>query len=290
MPKPRVVSPLASPLLSPKWLADNLDNPGIQVIENAWVPDSYLKAHIRGAMAMPCHPHLKRFDADGEKTQYVMPADEFADLCHQLGLRRDMQYVIYDDMHGLFAARFWAVCRYYGVQNISILDGSWHGWLDQGLPVSTRLIAAQPGTDLVPNLRPELFIDQAELQSIHLDPRCQIWDTRRAGEFDGQEETNNERCGHVPGARHLAWTDLLTGEDVEGEPRYLKSPGELADLLTGLGLRQDKTIITYCQSGIRAAFCIFVLQMLGYPDFRLYDASMGEWCNLTDTPLTTDPT
>ncbi len=126
------------PLVSPDWLQDNLDDPGLQVIENAWFPDSYLKAHIRGAVRLPCHPHIKRFDADGERTQHVMEPAEFAALCYAMGLRRQKHYVLYDDHHGLFAARFWCVCRYFGLDNVSILDGSWHGWLAQGRPVTTR--------------------------------------------------------------------------------------------------------------------------------------------------------
>ena len=276
--------PVVSPLVDSEWLNDNLAMPGIQVIENAWVPGSYLKGHIPGALCMPCHPHLKHFD-DEEKTQHVMGAGEFADTCFALGLQRDQHYVVYDDFHGLFAARFWAVCRYYGVHNISVLDGGWNGWVDRGYPVATRITEAVPGTDIELAPRPALFVGQAELQEIHLAEEFQIWDTRRPEEFDGTEETENLRHGHVPGALHMPWTDLLTGEDIEGEPRYVKTAIELKASLEQLGLSRDKTIVTYCQSGIRAAFCIFVLEMLGYTAHRLYDASMGEWCNLPETPL-----
>jgi thiosulfate/3-mercaptopyruvate sulfurtransferase len=44
-------------------------------------------------------------------------------------------------------------------------------------------------------------------------------------------------------------------------------------------------VVSYCQSGIRAAFCLLVLHMLGFDRARLYDASMGEWANRDDTPL-----
>jgi len=281
---------VVDPVVSPDWLYDNLDQPGIQVIENAGIPDSYLKAHIAGAICLPCHPHLKQLDAAGEITQHLMPAAEFAALCHEIGLRRDTHYVIYDDRHGLYAARFRAVARHYGLDNLSILDGSWHGWLDQGRPVTTRLEEATAGSDVVISARPSLLIAHAELQRVYRDMAVQIWDTRRTEEFTGIEETDNRRVGHIPGARHLSWTDLLSGEDIEGEPRYVKPRAELEHLLAQLGLRRDKTVVTYCQSGIRAAFCQLVLETLGYRRHRLYDASMGEWANLPTTPLTSDPT
>ncbi len=285
MSEPLVVSPL----VTAEWLRDNLDMPGIQVIENDWIPGSHLKGHIPGALCMPCHPHFKHFEGE-EKTQYVMGPDEFADTCFALGLQRDRHYVVCDEMHGLFAARFWAVCRYYGVHNISVLDGGWNTWVDRGYAVSTRITEASPGTDIEMNPRPSLFVGLEELREVHRAPEVQVWDTRRPEEYDGTEETDNVRQGHIPGALHLPWTDLLTGDDLEGEPRQMKTEAELIAALTQAGFRRDRTIVTYCQSGIRAAFAQFVLELLGFPSHRLYDASMGEWSNLPDTPLTSEAT
>lgn len=272
-------------LVSQQWLLDNLANPEFQVIENAWNRESYHKAHICGALYVPVHPYLKKFNANKERTQQVMEAEDFMALCHVLGLRRDQHYVIYDDYFGLFAARFWWVCRHFGLHNFSILDGSWRGWMDKGFPVSSRLEVPAPGTDIIIDPNTAHFIGWEELLRIHRDPNVQVWDNRRAGEYSGEEEPVNRRRGHVPGALHLEWTDLLTEAASEGEPRFLKPVEELEQLMSNLGLQRDKTIITYCQSGNRAAFCDFVLELLGYPQHRMYDASMGEWANLTETPL-----
>ena len=276
-----------SPLVDPQWLYDNLANPAIQVIENAWFSEAYHRAHITGALKTPVHPHLKKFNVAGERTMHVMDAGDFAAFCHELGLRRDRHYVIYDDFCGLFAARFWWVCRYFGVRNISVLDGSWRGWLDRQYSVSSRQEQPDVGSDVEITPHPAHHIDREELQRIHLDPGVQVWDTRREGEYSGDEENENLRHGHIPGALNLVWTDLLTAPPYEGGPRFLKPRTELEQQLTTLGLRRDKTIVTYCQSGIRAAFGVFILMLLGFPHHRLYDASMREWANLSDTPLVT---
>ena len=157
--------------------------------------------------------------------------------------------------------------------------------MDLNFPVSSISEIPEPGTDILVNPDATHFIGWEELLNIHQNPDVQLWDTRREGEYLGTDETLNLRCGHVPGAVHLSWSDLLTEESREGAPRFLKANDELEKILTDLGLRRDKTIVTYCQSGIRAAFCIFVLEMLGYPNHRLYDASMGEWTSLETTPL-----
>lgn len=272
-------------VMSPQWLYDNLGNPEISVIETSWVSDSYTKAHITGAFCAPYHPYLKRNDATGKRTQYVMKAVDFLHLCHSLGLRKNKHYVLYDDYYGLFAARFWYVCRYFGLNNFSILDGSWKGWLAQEKPVSSQLEIPSAGSDINVVPQERYIIGRLELESIFANPGIQLWDTRSYGEYSGQDKTDNKRRGHIPGSINLVWTDLLTEAETDGDPRYLKSVVELEQILDHSGLQRDKMIITYCQSGIRAAFCNFVLELLGFPQHRLYDASMGEWANLDNTEL-----
>ena len=272
-------------LVSPQWLNENLEDPSISVIESAWYGEGYLRAHIPGAVRTPYHPHLKQFDRKDVKTPYLLDKDEFATLCRRLGLRKNRHYVIYDDWHGLFAARFLWVCRYYGIHNVSILDGSWRGWLAQGRPVASRVESPEPGTDLNPTPHPEMRIDLMELLQVYQDPQIQIWDTRRKSEYSGEEKTDDLRQGHLPGALNLLWLDLLTEPDHEGGARFLRPLGEVKDMLSRSGLKRDRTVITYCESGIRAAFGIFVLTLLGYPKVRLYDASLAEWANLEGTPL-----
>ena len=68
-------------LVDIQWLQDNLSNSNIEVLENAWIKESYAKAHIDGAFCVPGHPYLKSIDSEGELTPYVMQTAEFAELC-----------------------------------------------------------------------------------------------------------------------------------------------------------------------------------------------------------------
>ena len=71
-----------------------------------------------------------------------------------------------------------------------------------------------------------------------------------------------------------------------GDTRYAFLPAEdIANALQEVGLNTGKQTITYCQAGVRAAFCTFVLELSGHPIPRFYDASMAEWVNCPDTPL-----
>ncbi|MFT5234344.1 MAG: thiosulfate/3-mercaptopyruvate sulfurtransferase [Candidatus Krumholzibacteriia bacterium] len=273
-------------IIEGSWLADHIQDSGVQVLEIAKTPESYDKAHISGAALIPHHHYLKTADEDGERTAHIITTAEFQSLISAIGYQQHLHYVVYDEQHGLWASRFWAVCRHYGIENISILNGSWHGWLAAGFPVNSQTETPLAGTDFVAAPRQDMLINCEQLQAECDKPTMQIWDTRRPEEFDGSEETANLRRGHVPGALHLPWAEMLTGEDQPGAARFLKSPEEMKQLLDAIGLQKNKPVVTYCQAGIRAAFGQMVLVRLGYSEAKMYDASMGEWSNLPDTPLT----
>ena len=74
-------------------------------------------------------------------------------------------------------------------------------------------------------------------------------------------------------------------ESIQEAVRRFRSAREIVALLEKTGVARDKTVVTYCQAGIRAALGAFALELAGYPRARLYDGSMAEWANRDETPL-----
>lgn len=97
-----------------------------------------------------------------------------------------------------------------------------------------------------------------------------ILDTREEREYRGATPYGETRGGHVPGARHLWYRDLL---DAEGKVLAGQS---LADRLAGLGIAAGSEIIAYCTGGVRAGFVTAVLTQAGYRA-RNYAGSMWHW-------------
>lgn len=87
--------------------------------------------------------------------------------------------------------------------------------------------------------------------------------------------------GHVPGAVNFDWVDAVD----QCHNGKFKSKDELEAVFTDeFGLQKDKQVITYCQRGIRAAHTAFVLsEVLEFPDVKIYENSMSEYLNRTDT-------
>jgi thiosulfate/3-mercaptopyruvate sulfurtransferase len=89
------------------------------------------------------------------------------------------------------------------------------------------------------------------------------------------------RPGHIKGSVNLPAAHLLDPKTNEFLP-----PGELRKRFAAIGAF-DKNVITYCGGGIAASADALALVMLGHPDVRLYDASLGEWATDPSLPMET---
>ena len=66
-------------------------------------------------------------------------------------------------------------------------------------------------------------------------------------------------------------------EPESGPVPVWKSADLLNALYTGRGITPDKSVVTYCYSGVHSCVTYFSLRMLGYPDVRVYTGSWDEW-------------
>jgi thiosulfate/3-mercaptopyruvate sulfurtransferase len=267
-------------LAEPEWLARHLDDPNVRIIDCATV-EAYRRAHIPGALQLPVHYYIKEDGPPGsDHGTFVMAPDRFAALMGQLGVSNDTLVVTYDDNNALVASRLWWVLKYYGHDNVKVLNGGWHRWLTEGRPVTFHGAKAAPAAFRV-RPRPEIVADAEYLKAHHADPACNVLDARTDEEWAGTNSRGNKRIGRVPNARHLEWVRFVGRDDT----RKFLPADQIQALLDEAGISRSRPTITYCQGGIRAAHAAFVLELLGYDDIRVYDGSMRDWANRDDTPL-----
>jgi thiosulfate/3-mercaptopyruvate sulfurtransferase len=67
-----------------------------------------------------------------------------------------------------------------------------------------------------------------------------IWDVRSDGEYNGTDSRGNKRVGHIPGAVHLEWFNV-----VDRTTHRLKPPPEIRRMLSEKGITSDKLVHTY---------------------------------------------
>ncbi|MEO8197249.1 MAG: rhodanese-like domain-containing protein [Thermoanaerobaculia bacterium] len=157
---------------------------------------------------------------------------------------------------------------YLGHPEVSILDGGWPAWLEAGLPVSRSSESARPGHFVarpVAGLRASAEDVEAMRQGAGT-----VLDVRTAAEWDGATPHFEPRGGHVPGAIHLEWKDLL-------DARGRLDPALARARLRAAGVDPARPVITYCTAGVRAGEAWVLLRALGYADVRNYDGSWYDW-------------
>ncbi len=271
-------------LVDTSWLSEHLSDENLVIVDCHWDSNAYIRSHIPGAVMRPGHPYVKS-ESNGEPEKYLPTEQEFTEMLQELGIDDSSTVICYDEWDNHFATRFWWVLTYYGHEHVKLLDGGWQAWVSDGLPISFTTPTISP-------IENHFYVKEnskwkADLQEVldnHIDDNWQILDVRSDEEFNGTDQTNL-RAGHVPGALHLEWKQLLDSTRSTKGVNYFKSPEDIATLFNEIGIDRSKTTVVHCQSGVRASFTFFCLNMLGYPNIKLYDGSMSEWANREDTPL-----
>ncbi|NJN52194.1 MAG: sulfurtransferase [Gammaproteobacteria bacterium] len=236
----------------------------------------YAAGHIEGAVLV----------TPNELVSGVPPAagqlpdrERLQRLFGRIGLTRDVEVIAYDDEGGGWAGRLLWTLDVIGHARWSYLDGGLHAWLGEGRSLSTTDVERPPSElDITIDRAP--IAEVSDIVSRLDDPSLTIWDCRSEAEYLGTR-SGSQRAGHIPGARHLDWLDLMD------PARQLRLRSDLPGILERAGIRTDSDIITHCQTHHRSGLSYLVARLLGLPRIRAYHGSWAEWGNRSDTPIAT---
>ncbi|PSP78979.1 sulfurtransferase [Halobacteriales archaeon QS_1_68_20] len=276
-------------LVSADWVEDHLDefqsdDPAYRLIEvnNPTVTDDsdytpYEEGHIPGAQFFDWAT-----DLSDTTTRDILDKESFAEVNGEAGISEDSTVVVYGGGHipnwfALFA--YWEY-RYYGHEDVRVLDGGKPYWVNNDYPLTTEVpeFTQREYTPSGPFERIRAYRDDVE-QAI--ESGVPLVDVRSPQEYTGEviapeglQETA-QRGGRIPGARSVPTSEVLQ------EDGRFKSPEELRELYEREGITGDGAVITYCRVGERSSMEWFVLQdLLGFDDVQNYDGSWTEWGNL----------
>ena len=121
-------------LASTGWLAENLDDPGIRVVDcdefEAVSPGAYQERRGHPRPPLRQAPRLRL--PHPSSTRWSPSSDVMKELMEDMGIGDDTLVVAYDNSGSLYSTRFWWVLSYYGHTNVKVLDGGWKKWVDEG--------------------------------------------------------------------------------------------------------------------------------------------------------------
>jgi thiosulfate/3-mercaptopyruvate sulfurtransferase len=271
-------------LVDTQWVEDHLDDDSIRIVEVDENPALYAEAHIPGAVGFDWQKDLQ----DQVKRDFLGPED-FGNLFGSRGISNDHTIVLYGDRNNWFAAYTYWYLKYYGHDDVKLMNGPREKWINEGRPTSSEkpsypamTFNAQQPDAAIRAMRDEV------LAVVGTDTR--LVDVRSPQEFSGEliamagyEQEGAQRSGHIPGAASVPWAQAVN------EDGTFKSADDLKDLYGGKGVLNGSDIVTYCRIGERSAHTWFVLhELLGHDRVKNYDGSWTEWGNMVAVPVEKD--
>ncbi len=269
-------------LVTTDWVAQNLTNPKLRIVEVDVDTSAYDQGHVPGAAGWNWQTELQ----DTVRRDLIDRAT-FEQLLGRSGITNDATVIVYGDNNNWFAAwAFWQL-KYYGHGDVRIMNGGRKKWLEEKRTISTEVPKLTPSVYRAKDPDALIRAKRDEIFAV-LDRRsdAQLVDVRSVDEFTGKviappgmTETA-QRGGHIPGAANIPWAQAVN------EDGTFKTADALGQLYGAKGITGQKEVIAYCRIGERSSHTWFVLKyLLGYNKVRNYDGSWTEWGNLIGAPI-----
>jgi thiosulfate/3-mercaptopyruvate sulfurtransferase len=270
-------------LVETQWVEDHLADDSIRIVEVDENPALYAEAHIPGAIGFDWKSDLQ----DQVKRDFLGP-QEFGELFGGRGISNEHVVVLYGDRNNWFAAYTYWYLRYYGHDNVKLMNGPREKWISEGRPTSTDVPEREPLTFNASEGDAAIRAKRDEVLDA-LDRDVALIDVRSPQEYSGEliamagyEQEGAQRSGHIPGAASVPWAQAVK------EDGTFKSAEDLRELYGSKGVT-DGPVIAYCRIGERSAHTWFVLhELLGQDEVKNYDGSWTEWGNMVAVPIEKD--
>ena len=271
-------------IVDTKWIYDHLNDPQVRIAEVDYNPDSsYRLGHIPGAALFDW-----KQDLNDPNKKDIISKEGCEDLLQRTGVNNDTILILYGDYKNWFAAFAFWVFKYYGFNDVRLINGARKKWFEEDRPVSLDVPSSYPRGNFKasePDNSIRVFIPY--VRGLLYSKDKILVDVRGPEEYSGKvlappeyASEQPQRGGHIPGAINIPW-DWAVNED-----GTFKSADELEKIYASMDVAHNKEVITYCRIGERSAYTWFVLKyLLGYPNVKNYEGSWAEWGSTVGNPI-----
>jgi len=279
MSNPTAIQPKV--LVTTEWAEEHLNDTGIRFVEVDVDTEAYESGHLPGAVGWNWKKQLQ-----DQLRRTIATKDDFQGLLRNSGINNDTTIVLYGDNNNWFAAWAYWLLKYYGHEDVRILDGGRKKWEAESRTLTQEVPDYEAGNYSIEKVQDKYRAYRSDIAKNLKSANFGMVDVRSPEEFQGKilapEGLNelSQRAGHIPGASNIPWSKAVN------EDGTFKSREELKKLYQQEGITPDKEIVAYCRIGERSAHSWFVLnELLEFPTVRNYDGSWTEWGNLIDAPI-----
>jgi thiosulfate/3-mercaptopyruvate sulfurtransferase len=269
-------------LVDTQWVADHGNDANVRLVEVDVDTSAYEQGHVAGAVGWNWQSQLQQ-----SLRRDLISKEELEQLLGGSGIDNNTTVVLYGDNNNWFACwAFWQM-KYYGHNDVRVMNGGRAKWEAEGRPLTTTAANASAKSYQAssPNESIRAYRDQV-LASVNAG-NVALVDVRSPDEYSGTllappnlPQEGSQRGGHIPGAASIPWGQAVS------EDGTFKSADDLQALYGGKGINGSKDTVAYCRIGERSSHTWFVLtQLLGHSNVRNYDGSWTEWGSIVGAPI-----
>ena len=270
-------------LVDTSWTEGHLKDPNVRIAEVDYDPKAnYDLGHIPGSILFDW-----KKDINDPLNRNIISKESCEELLKKSGINQDTTLILYGDFNNWFAAFAFWVFKYYGYNDVRIMNGGRKKWLEEDRSIDKTIPTYPAGNFKAsnPDERIRTYLNQVS-ESLKNNQSILV-DVRSPAEFTGEVTAPAEyptehaqRGGHIPAAINVPWGKAVN------EDGTFKSVEDLTKLYKENGILPEKEVIAYCRIGERSSHTWFVLKyLLGYPDVKNYDGSWTEWGNMIGNPI-----
>jgi thiosulfate/3-mercaptopyruvate sulfurtransferase len=260
------------PVISAKDFAAELKSNKNLVVIDANTPEVYGKQHIQGAISIP----LKELYKSGATEGTLKSPEELATYFGKKGVSNTAKIVLYDEGSNRYNTRVWWVLKSLGVADASLLHFNMDQFAAAKIPL-TGTPASGKATTFV--------VAESSFKACTADDvknRAEgsfLLDGREKDEFNGVDTAKKSK-GHLPGAVWMNFKEVLTATGA------YKTKDEIIAAAAKFGVTPEKSIIVYCNSGVKASVLYTALkEIAGFQNVQYYAGSYADWASNPDNQL-----
>jgi thiosulfate/3-mercaptopyruvate sulfurtransferase len=268
-------------LVTTDWAVEHLNDPAVRFVEVDVDTSAYEKGHLPGAVGWNW-----RNDLQAKPARDLAPKEQLEQLLSRSGIGPETTVILYGDNNNWFAAYAYWTLKYYGLDNVKLINGGRVKLEAEGRQFTTDLPSPAGASFKFSGGTNEAIRAYRDDVAERIG-KAGLVDVRSPGEYSGEllapenlPQEGAQRGGHIPTAKNIPWAKAVK------EDGTFKDVADLKELYGAQGITGDRETIAYCRIGERSAHTWFVLtEILGYPNVRNYDGSWTEWGSLIKAPI-----
>ncbi|PHQ65788.1 MAG: thiosulfate sulfurtransferase [Sulfurimonas sp.] len=268
--------------ITPSELKNSLEEKNLIIIDVADA-NIYKASHIKGAI----NSDVSKFvNQEPENIYSLMNSSEIIQTeLRDLGINQDSKVVIYSHNtdKGILNSSYLAfILLYSGFENLTILDGGYMSWVFENERLTSSILPdSKDDGNIVVKPSKNLIVNRERVQnSLAYTP---ILDARSTQLYYGIERSQRvTSIGHISYAKSSYYKDKFLRDGT------LRNQEELDEIfIYGHGLKNSDEVIVYADSALSATMEFYILyKHMGFKNTKLYEASLLEWGNKLNLPMT----